>query len=259
LLPEGTISFLHYSHKVAALLVALFSYALLTVLFPHMSKLVAANDFNRLKDTLAKGIVTMTAIMLPLSVGMFVLAQPGIRILFQRGSFTIEDTIRTASCLRMYAFFVFSSGLTAMLLRGFYAIQSTKTPGIILSISVFVGVGLNFLLINPLGAEGLALAVTLSNFLGMTLLFVFLRRKLGNMGLKRHLPDLIKITLISGLMGVALLRATILLPLMLLPVWQTIILCALLSAIAGLFYFTLLFLTKCKIIVDVVQKIINKR
>jgi len=252
-LPDGTISYLHYSHRVAVLIVALFGHALFIVLYPHMSKLAADGDFDRLKNTISQGIVYIMALMLPLCIGMVILAQPGIRILFQRGSFTTEDTIFTAACLRMYAPLLIFTSLSSLLMRAFYAIQNTKIPAVVSFVTVIASLGLNFILIRPLGAEGLALAVSVSGLFATGLLLFCLHNKLGSMGLKKHLPELLKITLASCVMGAGIWFVSNMLPIMSVPIWQSVLLCTLLVLVATLLYFLVLFFQRSKIVYELVS------
>ena len=254
-LPEGTISHLHYASKIATLIAALFGYALSTVLYPHMSRLVAEGNMAKLKDTITRGIMQVLGIMIPLCICLFVLAQPGVRILFQRGSFTVDDTVRTAANLRMYALLVLANGLSPLLLRAFFAVQNTKVPAAVSFVAVLVSLVLSFVLIEPLGAEGLALAVSLSGLLTACLLFVFLRKKLGAMGLLGQLPEMFKICLASGIVGIGIWFAASALPLMSIPVWQSVILCAILMAVTGLFYFFLMIIMKCTIAFEVIHEV----
>ncbi|MCL2856654.1 MAG: murein biosynthesis integral membrane protein MurJ [Oscillospiraceae bacterium] len=246
-LPVGTISYLNYSNRVAALFVALFGHALFTVLYPHMSKLAASDDIAKLKGILTRSIIYITAIMLPLCIGLIVLAEPGVRIMFERGHFTAEDTARTAAILRMHAMLLLSGGINPLIVRGFFAVQSTKAPAYISIAAVLASIALHFWLIGPLGAEGLALAASLSAFLATLLLIVFLRKKLGSLGLRKDLPELAKISLASLAMGVCVWLLSHTLPLLSVPTLQSTVLCIAVVAAGALVYGALLLLMKSRV------------
>jgi len=252
-LPEGTISHLHYSHKIATLIAILLGSSLFTVLYPHMSKLAASDDIDKLKSVLMRGIMYIVTIMLPICIGVIILAEPGIRILFQRGSFTMEDTMRTAATLRMFAILLVTTSISSLMLRAFYALRDTKTPAIILIITVTTNIALNFLFINSNGAVGLALAFSLSSLLMVALLLVFLRKRLGTMGLRENLPELFKIMLATGIAGGGTWFVADILPLMIVPVWQSVALCIIVVVAAAFVYLILLLLFKNKIAFEIIN------
>ena len=250
-LPVGAISFLNYSHRVTGLFIALFGYALFTVLYPYMSKLAADGDIQGLKRMLIQGVVRITAIMLPICIGLIVLAESAVRIMFERGNFTPADTINTAASLRMYAMFMLAGCLNPLLIRVFYAIHAAPIPAYLSIVSVAAGIGFNFLLIGRLGAEGLALSVSLSGLLLTLLLLGALRKKIGHLGLKIYLSEFMKIVLATVIMGIGVWIAAGALPLRSISVWQEVTFCTVLAVAAALVYYILLLLMKSKIAFDV--------
>ena len=256
-LSVGAISALNYSNKVQALFAMLIGQALYTVMFPHMSKLAADNNIARMKSDLMRGVMYVTAIMLPLCIGVIVLAQPGIRILFQRGSFTADDTLYTASCLQMYAITMVSGSINPLLMRAFYALQNTKIPAGISVVSVIASVALNFLLMGYLGAPGLALSTSLSGILTMILLIIFLRKKTGPLELRNNIPEFVKLALAAGVMGIGAWFIANALSFMNASIWETILFCAIIAIAAAVVYVLLLFLFKSKIVFDMCIKLMD--
>ena len=256
-LPIGSISSLNYSGKVQGLFVAIIGQSLFTVLFPYMSKLSAGNDIANLKKTLSSGIMNIVMIMFPLCIGVYVLAYPGIRILFQRGSFLLDDTIRTAECLQMYSFLMFFSGINQLLMRAFYATQNTKAPATISIITVLANITLNVLFIESLGAKGLALSNSISSFLTMLLLLGFLQKKIGHLNLLNNISEFIKIAVAAGVMGLCVWISARFLPLMSIPVWQSAFFCAVLAICSSLIYLILLLIFKSQLAFNTIITIIK--
>jgi len=255
-LPVGSIAHLHFSSTLAGLFIHLFGHVFVTVLFPHLSKLASDNNIERLKNATKNGFIYVTAIMLPLSIGVFALAEPGVRIAFERGLFTAEDTLSTAAILKMMAPYVYLSTIGPIIVRAFYAVCDTKTPSIVAITQVILTIVLNFLLIGPLGARGLALATTLRAVSGVWILFVVFRKKFGKLGLRNNLSEFIKISLATGLMGGSVLLAAHLLPLMTAPLMQSILLCCVIIVGAMIMYGMLLLLMRSKTareVVDIVR------
>jgi len=244
-LPVGSISHLNYSVRTVSLF-TLAGSLLVTVLFPHMSKLAADDNIERLRNSLTSGIIYITATMLPVSVGLFFLAQPGVRMLFQRGAFTVEDTIQTAACLRMHAIIPLVGSLAPLLIRAFHACRNTKTPAYTSVVATIAGIGLSFVLIQPFGAEGLALAFSLSGLLGLILLLIFIRKKIGRLGLRSNFPEFFKIISATAIMGLVVWFAAYALPLMESPFLLSILLCAAIVVLAVIVYGGLMVMLKSK-------------
>jgi len=257
LLPVGAISSLNYANKMTLLFIALIGQPLFTVLFPYMSRLAADDDIVHLKSVLTRGIAYIMVITLPICIGVIVLAQPGVRVLFQRGLFTADDTIHTASCLVMYAPILISGSINPLLMRVFYAGQNTRIPAIISIVTLIASITFNFLLMGPLGAKGLALSTSLSSMLTIPLLLVFLRKKLGPLGTRSHLPEFVKLVFAAGVMGAGAWFAANALPLMSVPALQSILLCSALAAAAALVYIVLLLLLKSSIAFYIIIKMKN--
>ncbi|MCL2386754.1 MAG: murein biosynthesis integral membrane protein MurJ [Defluviitaleaceae bacterium] len=253
-LPVGNISFLNYSYRIVMLFTMLLGKTLFTVLYPHMSKLAADGDLVKLKTTLTKSVVYVMLVMIPFCVGLIILAQPGVRILFERGYFTTEHTFYTAAALRMYAFVLISGSLTPLMLRAFYVLQDAKTTIVVASISVIAGIGFNFLFLS-IGVEGLALSASLSGFLAVVLWLILLRRRLGCLNFISYVPDLIKIVAATIVMGVFVWFAAGMLPLMTVTIWQSALMCVILTMLAMLIYCALLASLKCKIFLEIISQV----
>jgi len=246
-LPVGNISYLNYSSRVSGLFVALFGHALYTVLYPHISKLAVSDDMVKFKTVLTRSIMYIIAIMLPLFIGLIVLSEPGVRIMFERGYFTASDTLQTAAILRMHAMLLLFNSINPLIIRGFYAVQDTKTPASISIAAVIVSVALHYFLIGPLGAEGLALAASLTGVLTTLLLIVFLCKKLGCLGLRKNLHEFMKLFVAVVLMGVFVWFVSSMLPLQSVPIWQSAFLCAAIIISGAVFYVVLLFVMNSRI------------
>ena len=210
----GSVSHLYYAAKITFLFTLLMGTVFSVVLFPRMSKMAADGDTDTLKATLAQGVVYIFALMLPVSIGVFILAAPGVRILLYRGAFTAEDTLITAGALQMYAPILVAASITPLLLRAFHAMQNTKSPAAAGVISVAASVVFNFLFVSPMGVAGLALSGSISGIILVCLLFALLRKKIGSTGIKTYSDELAKIIFAAGAMGVVVYFAANALPLM---------------------------------------------
>lgn len=200
-LQQGSITSLYYSNRVMQLPLALFGISLASVCLPSMSRSVAKNDIGSVKKTLNYSLRLMLLAVLPATIGLMVLSGPIIKLLFERGAFDSTATALTASCLFFYSIGLIAYSGVKILANSFYAFQDTKMPLKIAYVSMVINIILNVILMRPLGVGGLALATAISSWINMTLLFYFLRKKLGLLDIKKTLPSIWKIILASVMMG----------------------------------------------------------
>ena len=112
-----------------------------------------------------------------------------------RGNFTLESVLLTGSVLLFYLIGVPSFGMRDYLNRTFHAIQDTKTPFAVACLTVCLNIILNLILRRFMGARGLALATSLSSYVGSMTMFVLLRKRMGRLGMRRIAGELVKIVL----------------------------------------------------------------
>jgi putative peptidoglycan lipid II flippase len=119
----------------------------------------------------------------PASALLFVLAAPLVTFLLQSGRFNAHGTLMTASALRFYSLGIFAWSAQAILTRGFYALQDTRTPVLSGSVMTVIFIAMNWLVVNAsdMGVGGLALATTIAATLHMLVMYVLLRRRLGGL------------------------------------------------------------------------------
>jgi putative peptidoglycan lipid II flippase len=200
-LSAGSISALSYSNRINALILGLFVATIITVIYPKISKLAAANNLNGLKKSINEAITFIIILVIPTSFGLMFLAQPIVKFIFGRGSFDINSINTTANALFFYSFGLVGWGLREILSRTFYSLQDTKTPMINSAIALILNIMLNILLIKYLGVGGLALATSLTAFISTVMLFIQLRKKIGSFNIYGLLIKTIKVSVASLTMG----------------------------------------------------------
>ena len=118
-------------------------------------------------------------LVVPASVGLAVLAEPVLSVLFERDAFDAAATSLTAGALVFYSVGLAGHGSVEVLARAFYSMQDTKTPVIIGSVSVALHMLVSWLLSLSMGINGLALGVSVGVLVEAVLLYAFLRRRLA--------------------------------------------------------------------------------
>lgn len=202
-LPAGSVSYLYYSDRVFQFPLALFGIALATASLPAMSDQVAQNKMDGLKETLSHSLRLILFITIPAMVGLAVLRVPIVRILFQRGEFSVEATLLTAKALLWFTVGLWSVAGVRVVANVFYAVQDIWTPVKVAVVSIIGNLVLCVVLMKPLQHGGLALAVSLSSMLNLIMLLVVLRMRLGRLGIKKVAFSSCKALCCSAVMGMA--------------------------------------------------------
>jgi len=178
-LEHGTVTALFYANRLIQLPLAIFGMATALAILPDMARAGAKRDDAAIRAMLVEGLRRMTFLVLPSMVGLMVLGQPIVRMLFERGEFGAADTLRTANAMFFYTLGLLAFAAVKVGIQGFYAVQNTRTPVIVASGSMLLNILLNCLLIGPMGYQGLALATTLSYFVNAFFILALLGRRFG--------------------------------------------------------------------------------
>ena len=155
-----------------------FAVAVTTVLFPMLARLAARGDTAGLRRSLDSGLRQIAFLLVPAGLPSIVLAEPIVRLVYQRGEFTAENTEIVAQCLQAFSIGLVFNGWMLILNRSFYAVQTNWTPTAI----ALGAVGLNAVLdtiLYRLGIWGIPLATSTVNVVAATVLLVMMRRRLG--------------------------------------------------------------------------------
>jgi putative peptidoglycan lipid II flippase len=198
--PQIVASF-NYAVRLMELPQGMFGISLATYLLPTLSGLAAEKNFAEFRATLRHGVGTLIFLNLIAAILLVVLAEPIVRLLFERGAFTSDSTGRAALALMCLAPGLVAFSTVNVLARAFYALGDTQTP---MKISI-VCLALNFILaamlVVPLRQGGLGLANTATSIVNVGLLFYALRRKLGKLEMETLRAAFLPLTLAGVLAG----------------------------------------------------------
>ena len=209
LLPEGSVSYLYYADRLVQFPLGIFAIAMSTAVFPSISRQAAKKDLQAVRDTFAYAMKLIFFITIPSMVGLIVLREPIVALLFKRGAFDAKTAHLTAYALLYYSIGLWAFSAVRIVVSTFYALQDTKTPVRMAVISVCANIILGIVLMGPLGHGGLALATSLASILNLGLLVRALRSKLGMLGLKMIMTSVYKTIICSIFMGAAVWAAAL--------------------------------------------------
>ena len=178
----------------------MFSVAVATVLFPALARLAARNDLDGFRATISTGLRQIGFLLIPASIISAVLAEPIVRLVYERGAFTETDVTVVAGCLAAFSLGLVFNGWMLMLTRGFYGLQSNWLPTLIAVGTLGLNAALDVAL-YPVGVWGIPLATSLVNVIGVAFLVFFLRRRVGGLDLARVTDAVVRVTVASVVLG----------------------------------------------------------
>jgi putative peptidoglycan lipid II flippase len=194
--PEKAPTAIDKAFRLYMLPQGMFSVAVATVLFPLLSRLAARDERDEFRRTVDLGLRQIGFLLIPASFVTAVLAEPIVRLVYERGAFTAEDTPEVSAALAAFAIGLTFNGWLLMLTRAFYSLQSNWIPT-----TVALGtVGLNAALdavFYRLGIWGIPLATSIVNIVGVTVLVIAMSRRVGIEPLGRTLVSLGRIVAAS--------------------------------------------------------------
>jgi putative peptidoglycan lipid II flippase len=202
-LGDGAIFWLAIAFRLMQLPLGLFGVALGTVTLPLLSRLVVAGEMQVFREELAHALRLMFLLTIPSTIGLMMLAEPIISVLYQHGRFNALEAAEAAGALRFYSIGLAGYASLKVLVNAFYALDRRKTPMLV----SFLAVGLN-LLFNWLftfrwgwGHRGLAFSTGLVATCNFLLLYALMRHHLRGLESKRLFKTLVKVSLAGAAMA----------------------------------------------------------
>jgi putative peptidoglycan lipid II flippase len=156
----------------------MFSVAVATVLFPALARLAARRDDEAFRSTVGLGLRQIAFLLVPASVAFAVLAEPIVRLLYERGEFGPGETEVVAGALAAFSLGLTFNGAMLMLNRAFFGLQAPWLPTWVALGNLILNTAL-FAVLYRVGTWGIPLAISLANVAGTVALLVLLRRRLG--------------------------------------------------------------------------------
>lgn len=200
-LPVGSVSYLSYADRLNQLPLSLFGAAMGTTLLPALSRNWSQHNTAEAYKTQNKAILFGLFLVMPAAVGLFVLAQPIVDLLYGHGRFDQYAIMQTMLALKAFVFGLPAYILTKVFSTIFFANKDTKTPVVIAAICVITNGILNYILKGYFAHVGIAMATAISSTLNATLCIgVLVHRRLLCLEL-RHIGCVVKIIGIALIMG----------------------------------------------------------
>src|SRR5687767_9312754 len=204
----GAVTWLEFAFRLMYLPIGLFGVSIATAATPAISRMVAENDFVRIRSTLANALGLMMFLNVPATVGLIILARPIIAVIFEHGEFKAADTVATAAALQLYAIGLVGYSIVRIISPTFYALQRSRVPVMVSAGSVLVNVLLNLALVRVMGYRGLALGTSISAILNASVQLLLLRREIHGLEGVRIAASLARVLIAAAVMGIVTVVAS---------------------------------------------------
>ncbi|CAN5855041.1 murein biosynthesis integral membrane protein MurJ [soil metagenome] len=198
---QGAVTWLQYAFRLMYLPIGIFGVSIATASLPDISRQAIADDVRSVRASVSRGLRMMLMLNVPATVGLILLAEPIVAMIYERRMFNAFDTTSTAAALMFYAPGLLGYSAVKIASPTFYALRDARTPVIVSVMSVIANLGMNLYLVRVLGFRGLALGTAIAAVLNAVVLLWLLRRRLGGLDGRRVAVSLAKISVASLVMG----------------------------------------------------------
>lgn len=187
---EGSIVVMRNAWLVMFFVLGILAQGVGTAVFPSLAKLAAEKDFAGFGSRLTAVLSGIVFLGIPASVGLVILGEPVVSVMFLRGEWTVQDSIGTAWTLAFFVVGIVGHGLLEVLSRAFYALSDTRTPVLIGVMALISNIILSVVFIQFIGdpasltrgpTAGLALANSVTTLLEAAALWFLLSRRIGTL------------------------------------------------------------------------------
>jgi putative peptidoglycan lipid II flippase len=184
MLGAGNVTALRLATRIIDSFGGLLPASVVFAAMPAVATSVANRDMPATKKHLQRAIYLLLLVSLPLSVWLAVVHRPLIAFLYERASFSVNDTIMVSNLLLIMIPYLFLGRFHGLMELPFFADQDTRTPLIASVVAAVAYVAGSLLLISHLGIFALPVGRILSSISGPCFLGYLLRRRIGSLGLR---------------------------------------------------------------------------
>jgi putative peptidoglycan lipid II flippase len=211
---QGSVTGVYFAFTLMLMPQALIAQSIAIAALPTFSAQFAQNKLTEMRSSLASTLRSVLLLSIPAAVGLIILRQPLVELLYQRGEFTALSTQLVAWALLWYAFGLVGHSVVEIMVRAFYAMHDTKTPVLIGIAAMTLNILLSFAFVAlfarwgwmPHG--GLALANSLATMLEMIVMVFLMRGRLQGLEGRRILIAFVKSAIAVFIMALVLVAWT---------------------------------------------------
>ncbi len=197
----GAVSWLNYAFRLLQLPIGVFGVAIGTVSTTRFADAAASKSPEAMSAHLLEGMRLVLFLTIPATVGLVILDLPIIRLIYEHGAFTDDDTVRTARALELYSVGLVAYAAIKVVAPAFYAANMSRIPVIASVSAVATNLVLNFTLHDRYGYKILALGVACSALMNFSVLYVCFHRRVAPLQHRNLAVFALNVCVASGFMG----------------------------------------------------------
>jgi putative peptidoglycan lipid II flippase len=179
---RGAVSWLNYAFRLMQFPLGVFGVAIATVAGAGVAQRAAARDLPAVRETMGSALRLVAFLNVPSAIGLVVLAEPIIALIYQHGRFAPSDTAATAQALVCYAVGLYGYSAVKVFAPAFYALDEARVPVLGSVLGMASNVALNLALYPVLGYRGVALGTSVAVMVNFAVLAVAWKRRHGGLG-----------------------------------------------------------------------------
>ncbi|MGI8403204.1 MAG: murein biosynthesis integral membrane protein MurJ [Thermomicrobiales bacterium] len=195
------VSAINYSWQLLMLPHGVLALSISTVAFPALAALHSKGDQSGFRDLLDRTMRPLLFLTIPASVGLFLLREPIVQALYERGNFTQASTALVTAPLAWFAVGMVGYGVTEILTRVFFATRDTMTPVVTGLLTIVLNIILCAILVGSMSQSGLALALSATTGAEAVILTLFLRHRIGQVVAPDFWGWLVRVLAATACMG----------------------------------------------------------
>ncbi len=204
-LQEGALSSVTFARRLYNLPLGVLGIALATAAFPRFGRYSAERDYEKLAQSVNQALRQAIFQGLPSGIGLVVLAELIVKVVFQRGAFSADNTYQTAYVLKFYAVGLWAYCAHHIILRAFYSLNDMITPLKVMGYTLLLNVAMNVSLLwipsIRQAVFGLSTAIMIS--INVIALGIILSKRIGNLDIKSIIVCAIKTLISASIMAIA--------------------------------------------------------
>lgn len=174
-LPTGQVTYYYNANRLSELVLGVFAFAFTQASFPDLSTQMARVDWQGVRETMRFTMSATWFLIMPATVGLTVVAEPIVAMLYLHGKFNYQDVMTTAITLQAFALATPAVASIRLQTSVFFAMKDTKTPVILSLISLIFTGTLGWYLSLSLEVAGLALGLAAGSWLQFLLSMVLIQ------------------------------------------------------------------------------------
>ena len=199
----GAASWLNYAFRFLQLPIGVFGVAIATVSTTRYADAAADGNRARMAEQLAEGLRLVAFLTVPATVGLVVLGEPIIQLIYQHGRFGSSDTHATVAALNLYSLGLVAYAAVKVVAPSFYAVGLSRLP-MLASVGAVAGNLVINIVLHPIyGYRVLALGTAIAATLNFGILYVSFHRRVAPIANRALLGHLVRVSLAAGVMGAA--------------------------------------------------------